>query len=127
VPEPFIFIGTHTIAEGKLDEFKRDCRKLVELVQEKEPQLLSFNFYFNEDESEVSVVQVHPDADSMLLHMQVAREHITEATEDQLITKDIHIFGPPNDAVSGMIEQLTQSGVPLIVKPKHFAGFTRNV
>jgi hypothetical protein len=63
----------------------------------------------------------------MLLHMQVAREYITEATEEQLITKDIDVFGPPNDAVSGMIEQLTQSGVPIIVKPKHFAGFTRNV
>ena len=123
--EPFIFVGTHRISEGKLDEFKRDCRKLVELVQENEPQLMSFNFYFNEDETEVSVVQVHPDADSMLRHMQVAREHITEATEEQLITKEIQIFGSPNDAVSGMIEQLTQSGVPLNVKPNHFAGFVR--
>ena len=121
--EPFIFVGTHRIREGKLDEFKRDCRKLVELVQESEPQLMSFNFYFNEDETEVSVVQVHPDADSMLLHMQVAREHITEATEEQLITKEIQIFGSPNEAVSAMIEQLTQSVVPLNVKPNHFAGF----
>jgi quinol monooxygenase YgiN len=123
--EPFIFIGTHRIAEGKLDEFKRDCQELVEVVERNEPQLLSFNFYFSEDETEVSVVQVHPDADSMLLHVQVAREHITEAAEEQLITKDIQIFGPPNDAVLAMIEQLSQSGVPLIVKPEHFAGFTR--
>jgi quinol monooxygenase YgiN len=125
VSEPFIFVGTHRIREGKLEEFKRDCRKLVEVVQEHEPQLMSFNFYFNEDETEVSVVQVHPDADSMLLHMQVAREHITQATEEQLITKEIQVFGSPNDAVSGMIEQLTQSGVPVHVKPNHFAGFTR--
>ena len=125
MPEPFIFIGTHRIAEGKLDEFKRDCQQLVEVVERNEPQLLSFNFYFNEDESEVSVVQVHPDADSMLFHMQVAREHITEAAEEQLVTKDIQVFGSPNEAVLGMIEQLSQSGVPLIVKPKHFAGFTR--
>ena len=123
--KPFIFIGTHQIAEGKLDEFKRDCQQLVEVVERNEPQLLSFNFYFSEDEGEVSVVQVHPDADSMLLHMQVAREHITEAAEEQLITRDIQISGPPNDTVLGMIEQLSQSGVPLIVKPKHLAGFTR--
>jgi len=125
VSEPFIFVGTHKINEGKLDEFKRDCRKLVELVQEHEPQLISFNFYLSEDETEVSVVQVHPDADSMLLHMQVAREHITEATEEQLITNQIQVFGSPNDAVSGMMEQLTQSGVPVNVKPNHIAGFTR--
>ena len=124
--DPFIFIGTHQIAAGKLDEFKRDCRELVEIVERHEPQLLSFNFYFNEDESEVSVVQVHPDADSMLFHMQVAHEHITEAAEEQLVTKDIQIFGAPNEVVLGMIEQLSQSGVPLIVKPKHFSGFTRS-
>ena len=123
--EPFIFIGTHQIAEGKLDEFKRDCQDLVEIVARNEPQLLSFNFYFNEDESEVSVVQVHPDADSMLFHMQVAHEHISQAAEEQLVTRDIQIFGPPNEAVLGMIDQLSQSGVPLIVKPKHFSGFTR--
>jgi hypothetical protein len=97
----------------------------VELVQENEPQLMSFNFYFNEDETEGSVVRAHPDADSMLVHMQLAREHITEATELQLITKEIQVFGSPNDAVSGMIEHLTQAGVPVNVKPKHFAGFTR--
>lgn len=53
------------------------------------------------------------------------RGHITEAAEEQLVTKDIQVFGPPNDAVLGMIEQLSQSGAPLIVKPKHLAGFTR--
>jgi quinol monooxygenase YgiN len=78
---PFVFIGTHRIAAGQLEAFKKDARALVQLVREREPQLLSFNFFFNEDETEVSVVQVHPDAASMLTHMQVAREHITEATE----------------------------------------------
>ena len=85
--EPSIFIGTHRIADGKLDEFKRDARELVSVVEREETRLLAFNVYFNEDESEVTVVQVHPDADSMLFHMQVAREHITASTEDQLVTE----------------------------------------
>jgi hypothetical protein len=125
MPGPFIFIGTHTIREGQLDEFKKDCQALTELVREKEPRLLSLNFFFNEDETEVSVVQVHPDADSMLFHMQVAREHITDASEEQLLTKEIQLYGEPNEAVMGMIEQLSQSGTPLTVKPNHFAGFVR--
>ena len=91
---PFIFIGTHRIADGKLEAFKKDAEALVQLVREHEPQMISFNFFFNEDETEVSVVQVHPDADSMLTHMQVAHEHISEATEDLLVTKDIQIYGP---------------------------------
>ena len=123
---PFIFIGTHSIVEGKLEEVKHDCQALAEVVEAQEPRLLAFTFYFNEDETEVSTVQVHPDADSMLFHMQVVREHIVHATDEQLVTKDIQIYGPANDAVTGMIAQLTQEGVPVIVKPNDFAGFMRS-
>ena len=55
----------------------------------------------------------------------VAREHITDATEELLSTQDIQVFGPSNDAVAGMIEQLTQAGVPIRVKPVHLDGFSR--
>lgn len=125
MPGPFVFLGTHHINDGQLEAFKRDARALVQLVHDREPQLLSFHFFLNEDETEVSVVQVHPDADSMLAHMQVASEHITEATDDLLSTKEIQVFGPSNEAVDGMIAQLTQAGVPIRVKPVHLDGFTR--
>jgi quinol monooxygenase YgiN len=124
--EPFIFIGTHTIREGKLEDFKKSCGELLEVVEANEPRLIAFNFYANEDETEVSVVQVHPDADSMLFHMQVAREHIEQATEELLDTRDIQIYGTPNEAVLGMIRELSQSGVPLNVKAHHLGGFTRS-
>jgi hypothetical protein len=45
----------------------------------KEPRLIAFNVYVDQDGSNATVVQVHPDADSMLFHMQVARDHISEA------------------------------------------------
>ena len=122
---PFIFVGTHRIKEGKAEEFKTDALDLAKLVQDQEPQLLGFNFYMNDDETEATIVQVHPDADSMLVHMRVASEHITKGTDELLETKDIQIYGEPNDTVLGMITQLTQSGVPIVVKPRHLAGFTR--
>jgi hypothetical protein len=96
---PFIFIGTHRIKAGKFDEFKEDALALVNVVEEQEPRLLAFNFYLSEDHTEVSVVQIHPDAESMLHHMNVAREHITKGTEEQLETKQIQMYGPPNEAV----------------------------
>jgi hypothetical protein len=37
--------------------------------------------YINEDGTEVNVVQVHPYADSMAFHMQVAGEHLAQAYE----------------------------------------------
>lgn len=40
-------------------------------------------------------------------------------------TKDIQVYGEPNEDVLGMIKQLSQSSVPIIVNPLHLAGFTR--
>jgi hypothetical protein len=94
-------------------------------VQRSRSQVLGFNFYLNDDETEATIVQVHPDAESMLVHMEVAAEHITKGTDELLETKDIQVYGEPNDTVLGMIAQLSQSGVPISVKPRHLAGVTR--
>ena len=92
--EPFIFIGTHTLREGKLEGFKKACRELVEVVEATEPRLIAFNIYVNEDGTEATIVQVHPDPDSMLFHMQVAREHISEAYQSVLEeTQRIDVHG----------------------------------
>jgi quinol monooxygenase YgiN len=126
--EPFIFIGTHTLREGKLEGFKKACRELVEVVEANEPRLIAFNIYVNEDGTEATVVQVHPDPDSMLFHMQVAREHIGEAYQSVLEeTQRIDVYGKPSDTVLEMIRQLAGSEVPLSLKTHHLGGFTRSI
>jgi hypothetical protein len=126
MPGPFIFIGTHRLKEGKLPEFEAALRDLIRVVDENEPQLIAFNAYANEEGTEVSVVQLHPDASSMELHMQVVHEHITSAYEELIEeTTSIQIFGELSDAARGMIEHLAGSGVPLSVKPNPLGGFTR--
>jgi quinol monooxygenase YgiN len=125
--EPFIFIGTHTIREGKFEDFKKACGELLEVVEANEPRLIAFNLYANQDETEVGIVQVHPDADSMLFHMQVAREHISEAYQSTLEkTERIDVYGKPSDTVLEMISQLAGSEVPLSIKAHHLGGFTRS-
>ena len=125
--EPFIFIGTHTISEGKLEDFKKQWRELLDVVEVKEPRLIAFNAYVNEDGTELTVVQVHPDADSMLFHMQVARDHISEAYQSVLEkTKRIDVYGKPSDTALEMIRQLAGSEVPLSLKANHLGGFTRS-
>ena len=125
--EPFIFIGTHTIREGKLQDFEQQWLELVEVVEAKEPRLIAFNAYVSEDGTELTVVQVHPDADSMLFHMQVARDHISEAYQSVLEkTKRIDVYGKPSDTALEMIRQLAGSEVPLSLKANHLGGFTRS-
>jgi quinol monooxygenase YgiN len=125
--EPFIFIGTHAIREGKLQDFKQQWLELLEVVEAKEARLIAFNAYVNQDGTELTVVQVHPDADSMLFHMQVARDHISEAYQSVLEkAKRIDVYGKPTAAVLEMISQLAGSEVPLSVKAHHLGGFTRS-
>jgi hypothetical protein len=126
MPEPFIFIGTHRLKEGKLDDFERTFNELVNVVETNEPQMIAFNGYADDTGTEVAVVQVHPGASSMELHMQVVREHITSAYEELLEeTTSIQVFGELTDAARGMMEHLAGSGVPISVKPYPLGGFTR--
>jgi hypothetical protein len=39
---------------------------MVEVVEANEPRLIALNSYVNEDGTEATIVQVHPDPDSML-------------------------------------------------------------
>jgi quinol monooxygenase YgiN len=125
--EPFIFIGTHTLREGKLQDFKQQWLELLEMVEAKEPRLIAFHAYVNEDGTELTIVQVHPDADSMLFHMQVVRDHISEAHQSVVEkTERIDIYGNPSDTVLEMIRQVAESEAPLNVKAHHLGGFTRS-
>ena len=126
--QPFIFISTFRLRQGELDAFKELCSGLVEMVQSSEPRLIAFNLYANEDGTEVSNVQVHPDADSMLFHLRLLREHISGAVGEEGpidVTVNNQIFGTPSDAVLEMLGEF-DPGVPLTVKPLSVAGFTRS-
>ena len=56
--QPFIYVGTYQIKEGKRDDFARYWRDFVEFVEASEPRLIAFNAYVNEEGDEVAVVGV---------------------------------------------------------------------
>ena len=123
--QPFIFVGTHKIKEGKLEEFKKHLQELVEVVETNEPRLIAFNLYLDEEGSKLTGVQVHPDAASMEFHLKVVGEHIRGAYDYLEETESIDVFGKPTDALLGMLRQAAPPGTPLRVMPIHEAGFTR--
>lgn len=127
--EPFIFIGTHRLKEGKLEAFRQTCAGLADFVEANEPRVIAFDAYANEEGDEVSIVQVHPDADSMLFHMELLQEHIAGASQEDGpldVTTSIQIYGTPTDTVLEMIRQFNPAGPPLVVKPLPMAGFVRS-
>ena len=123
---PFIFIATNRLKPGKLGEEKTRVPGLVDFITANEPRLLAFNEYANEERTEVAVVQVHPDADSMAFHMQVVAERAATAYEETIdATTGIQVFGAPSNAVVEMLRRQAGAGVPLSLKPHHLGGFTR--
>jgi biotin carboxylase len=126
VPGPFIFIATNRLKPGKLAEERKRVPGLVDFVEANEPRLIAFNEYVKDDGTEVAVVQVHPDAESMAFHMEVVAERAAAAyAETVAATTSIQVFGTPSDAVLELLESQAGAGVPLTVKPLHLGGFTR--
>jgi biotin carboxylase len=126
VSGPFIFIATNRLKPGKLDDERARVPGRVEFVETNEPRLLAFNEYANEEGTEVAVVQVHPDADSMAFHMEVVAERAASAYAKTLdATASIQVFGTPSNAVVDMLRRQAGAGVPLATKPMHLGGFVR--
>ncbi len=123
---PFIFIATNQLKQGKLDSEKNRVPDLVDFIRANEPQLLAFNEYADEEGTEVAVVQVHPDAESMVFHMGLIAERAASAYADTIeATTEIQVFGSPSGAVTDMLRRQAGAGVPLSIKPHHLGGFAR--
>src|SRR3954471_21651403 len=123
---PFIFIATNRLRPGAYEAERRRVPGLVDFIEAGEPRLLAFNENANAERTEVTVVQVHPDAASMEFHMSVGRERAAQAYSKTLdATTQIQVFGTPSDAVVETLRVQAGAGVPLSVHPEHLGGFTR--
>ena len=130
--KPFIYMSTWKIKEGRLEDWKRFTRELVENIEAKEPQLIAFNIFLNEDETEMTSIQIHPGAASTDFHMQVLQQvlggDMNEWVERAgfLEPKHIEIYGTPSAAVLEADRPRVEAGIVRRIKPLHIAGFTRS-
>jgi len=123
---PFIFIATNRLKPGALAAERQRVPDLAAFVEQHEPQVLAFNEYVDADRGEVAVVQVHPDAASMELHVELIADRAARAYAETLeATTSIQVFGPPSEAVVAMLRAQAGSGVPMVTYSEHLGGFTR--
>lgn len=113
---PLIYVGFHRVKEGKLQDAREASRDLVEFLKERHPRLAHFEIGFSPEGDEMRVVQVHPDEESMALHMELSREKIAGAYGFLEKTTRILIFGDPTDAFTRQIEGMaTAFGAPVTI------------
>lgn len=122
----FIFIATNRLRDGRFDAEQQRVPALCSFIEAREPRLIAFNEYVNEERSEVTVVQVHPDAASFEFHLGVVGDRAREAYAQTLeATTSIEVFGTPTGTILGMLRQQAGSGVHLNIYAHHLGGFTR--
>jgi len=61
VSEPFIAVSTWRIKEGKLEDLKRCMGEFAEIIEANQPQLITFNAFYNEEGTEMTSRQVHSE------------------------------------------------------------------
>lgn len=118
---PFVYIGHHRIKDGKREEALRNARAVVDLVREREPQMLAFDFFVNSDGTAMTVVQVHPDVASMNTHMGIIREHL-ENFSDYLEITGVGVYGEGTDDFVEVLREITGPGAALDVKNTWLGG-----
>ncbi len=98
MPEPIVYVDRSRIHAGKLDEVRAMATDLVAFVREAEPQLISYGIAVDESDSTMTVVAVHPDSASLVLHMDVGGPRF-KAFAGLIDLEWIEVLGSPSDEV----------------------------
>jgi hypothetical protein len=120
-----LYIDTSEVRDGALEELKLAIKGLVDFVEANEPRLITYNVYFSDHGTRMTVVSLHPDSASLEYHMEVAGPLFRRFVE-LLTLSSIHIYGEPSENVlqqSHEKARLLGRGI-VVVEPLH-AGFTR--
>ena len=124
-PEPIVYIDHSDIRKGSLEELKAGVQRLVDFIDAREPQLITYGFYIDQEAAKMTVVAVHPDSASLELHMEVGAAEFRKLAHLLTLT-GIECYGRPSERA---LEQLRHKASTLgdggtVVSIGRFAGFT---
>jgi quinol monooxygenase YgiN len=122
--EPFIFISVHTVKEGRLDALRELTARFVDFIADNEPRTLGLHAYLDETGTQLTMVQIHADADAMDAHLEIAGDMIRQAFE-LVDNHSVRVYGNPGAGARALLEHLTQASVDVRVSPELLGGFAR--
>jgi hypothetical protein len=119
-----IFITRHAVKPGRHAHLERLTADFLEFVEANEPRMLALDAYLDDAGDMLTLVQVHPDAESMEFHLQVAGDRIHRAF-DVVGNDGVEVYGRPGETTRGLLEQIGQAGIPVDVHARRIGGFGR--
>jgi hypothetical protein len=122
--ELIVYIDHSDIHAGRLDELKAGVRRLVQVIESLEPQLISYGVHLDEATHLMTVVAVHPDSASLELHLDVGGPEFRKLA-DLITLRGIDIYGSISAKALTMLEQKANAlGGNTITLHERFAGFS---
>jgi len=122
--EPIVYIDHSDIREGALDELKAGVQRLVDFIDAREPQLITYGFYIDDEAAKMTVVAVHPGSASLELHLDIGGAEFGKLAHLLTLTA-IECYGRPSES---SLDQLRRKAAALgdggtVVSIGRFAGF----
>ena len=120
---PVVYVGSHTIQPGKAELAHAASADLASHLEANHPRYLHFQITISEDGERMTVLQVHADEESFVLHLKLAADKIAAAYDFLGETTAIDIFGNPSLDLATAIGGMAGSAPVTIHRPHH--GFSR--
>ena len=122
---PIVYVDKSEIRDGKLEELEVGMKNLAGFVEANVPQLISYGFFLDEQRTQMTVVAVHPDSESLEFHMDVGRAEFRKLT-NLINLSGIDVYGDVSDAVVKRLHQKAEMlGRGTVTLYRFYAGFAR--
>jgi hypothetical protein len=123
--QPIVYIDTSAIHDGKLEELKVAMKGLAAFVEANVPQLMSYGFFLDETQRQMTVVAVHPNSESLEFHMDVGSAEFRKFAHLIDLSK-IEVYGRVSEAVLKRLHQKARMlGRGTVAVYEFYAGFAR--
>ncbi|GAA0241588.1 hypothetical protein ACFFQF_29935 [Haladaptatus pallidirubidus] len=99
-----LYVDQSVVHDGKLDDLKSAMAELVEFVEFNEPDILSYNVYFNNDWDRMTVVHMHADPATLEYHMDIAGPKFPPIGEF-IELEAIDVYGDPGEDLAQRLRE----------------------
>ena len=123
--EPIVFISRNRVKEGMSADFKTHYHNSIPITEVSKPGTLVQLAYSNEDETEVDIVRLFPDAEALDLQLRGADDR-SKITYQFIEPTGIEIYGTPNEFAMEMMKKVAGSGIVVSIYPEFMGGFIRS-
>jgi hypothetical protein len=125
MPDQIVIADTSSIARGRLTDVQNAAAELADFVETNEPRILTYKVYVDAPGMRMTVLQIHPDAESAEFHMEIAAP-VFKKFAGLLTLTALDVFGDASSALLAQLERKAEmlGGVP-VVRHQNPIGFTR--